>query len=78
MHFSPLGTKLYFHGNSLRKNAVVLTPNMAALSRGCKPRILATIVKHFDWAGYSQQRRRTYFNTVSEDNKNNSFRPTNG
>ena len=39
-HFSPLGTKLYFHVNSSRKYSFVLTPNMAALSRGCKPRIL--------------------------------------
>ena len=31
-HFSPMGTKLCFHVNSSRKN-------MAALSRGCKPRI---------------------------------------
>ena len=38
-HFSPLGTKLYFHVNSSRKNSVVLTPNMAVLSRGCKPRM---------------------------------------
>ena len=38
-HFSPLGPKLYFHVNSSRKNSVVLTPNMVALSRGCKPRI---------------------------------------
>ena len=38
-HFSPLGTKLYFHVNSSRKYSFVLTPNMAALSRGCKPRI---------------------------------------
>ena len=38
-HFSPLGTKLYFHLNSSRKYYFVLTPNMAALSRGCKPRI---------------------------------------
>ena len=35
-HFSPLGTKLYFHVNSSRKYSFVLTPNMAALSRGCK------------------------------------------
>ena len=34
-HFSPLGTKLYFHVNSSRKTSIVLTPNMAALSRGC-------------------------------------------
>ena len=39
-HFSPLGTKLYFHVNSLRKYSFVLTPNMAALSRDCKPRIM--------------------------------------
>ena len=34
-HFSPLGTKLYFNVNSSRKTSIVLTPNMAALSRGC-------------------------------------------
>ena len=33
-HFSPLGTKLYFQVNSSRKNYIVLTPNMAASSRG--------------------------------------------
>ena len=38
-HFSPLGTKLYFHVNSSRKYSFILTPNMATLSRGCKPRI---------------------------------------
>ena len=31
MHFSPLGTEIYFHVNSSRKNSVVLIPNMAAL-----------------------------------------------
>ena len=31
----------YFHVNSSRKYSFVLTPNMAALSRGCKPRILS-------------------------------------
>ena len=36
---SPLGTKHHFHVNSLRKNFIVLTPNMAALSLGYKPRI---------------------------------------
>ena len=36
-HFSPLGTKLYSHVNSSRKT--LFTPNMTALSRGCKPRI---------------------------------------
>ena len=39
-HLSPLGTKLYFHVNWSRKNSVGLTPNMAALSRGCKLRIV--------------------------------------
>ena len=39
-HFSPLGTKLYFLVNSSRKYSFVLTPNMAALSRGCKARIV--------------------------------------
>lgn len=38
-HFSPLGTKLHFHVNSARKNSILFTPNMAAQSRGCKPRI---------------------------------------
>ena len=40
-HFSPLGAKLYFHENFSSKISIVLTPNMAALSRGCKPRIVA-------------------------------------
>ena len=39
-HFSPRGTKLYFHVNFSRKYSFVLSPNMAALSRGCKPRIV--------------------------------------
>ena len=38
-HISSLGTKLYFHVNFSHKISIVLTPNMAALSRGCKPRI---------------------------------------
>ena len=33
-HFSPLGTKLYFHVNSSIKNSIILTLNMAAFSRG--------------------------------------------
>ena len=37
-HFSPLGTS--------RKNTIVLTPNMAALSRGYKPRISIRIPSH--------------------------------
>ena len=38
-HFAPLGTKLCCHVNSLKKNSIVLTPNMAALSHGCSPRV---------------------------------------
>ena len=39
-HFTPLGTKLFLCVNSSReKNSIVLTLNMAALSRGCKPSI---------------------------------------
>ena len=34
-HFSPLGTKLYFHVNSSSKKSTVLAPNMAAVLRGC-------------------------------------------
>ena len=33
------GTKRYFHVNFSSKISILLTPNMAALSRGCKPRI---------------------------------------
>ena len=36
-HFCSLGTKLCFHVNSSSKNYIVLTPNMAALSRDRKP-----------------------------------------
>ena len=38
-NFSPLGTELYVHLNSSRKNSIVLTLNMAALKHNCKPRI---------------------------------------
>ena len=34
-----LRTELHFHVNSSRKDSIVLINNMAALSRGCKPRI---------------------------------------
>ena len=34
--FPPLGTKLFYHANSAKKFFIVLTTNMAALSRGCK------------------------------------------
>ena len=44
MRFSPLGTKLYFHANSTKKDCFLLTTNMAALSRGCKPRIKLSIL----------------------------------
>ena len=37
-HLSPL-TKLHVHVNYSWSNSVLLTTNMAALSRGCKPRI---------------------------------------
>ena len=40
---SPLGTKLCFHVNSSRKNSTVPTPNMTALSHGCKPKIAFNI-----------------------------------
>ena len=42
-YLSPLGTKLYFCVNSSRKNSIVLTLNMAALSPGCKPRICGVL-----------------------------------
>ena len=38
-HFSPLGNELYFDANLVEKYSFVLTTNMAALSRGCNPRI---------------------------------------
>ena len=43
-YFSPLGTELYFHVNSSRRNSIVLTPKMGALLRGCKPRIHKVVV----------------------------------
>ena len=52
-HFSPLGNKIYFHVNSLRQNSLVLTPNMSALSRSCKPRtaivLCALYPNYFGW-----------------------------
>ena len=47
INFSPLGTKLYFHVNSLRKNYIVLTFNKAAFSRGCKPRITSYLINYW-------------------------------
>ena len=40
-HFSCLGSNLYFHVHSSRNNSIVPTPNIATLSRVCKPRIPA-------------------------------------
>ena len=40
----PLGTKLYFHVNSWRKNYIVLTFNIITFSRGCKPRITSYLI----------------------------------
>ena len=37
--FPSLGTELFYHANSAKFFFIVLSPNMAALSRGCKPRI---------------------------------------
>ena len=53
-HFSPLGTKLHLHVNSARKNSILLTPYMAALSRGCKPRIVC--LKRFLYSRYMPPR----------------------
>ena len=44
INFSPLGTKLYFHVNSLRTIYIILTFNTAAFSRGCKPRIASYLI----------------------------------
>jgi len=62
MHFS-LGTKLYFHLNFLRKNSIVLTPNMAALSPGCKPRIFISFI--FQNIFYVQDRQYRLFTHVA-------------
>ena len=37
--FPLLGTELLYHANSAKNFFIVLSPNIAALSRGCKPRI---------------------------------------
>ena len=37
--FSPLGKQLFFMSILRKQNYIVLTPNMAALSSDCKPRI---------------------------------------
>ena len=43
--FPPLGTKLFYHANSAKKFFIVLTTNMAALSRGCKRSILQLLLQ---------------------------------
>ena len=43
--FPPLGTKLFYHANSAKKFFIVLTTNMAALSRGCKRSIACDFQK---------------------------------
>ena len=48
-YFSPPGPKLYFHVNSSRKNSTVLTPNMAVLSHGWKPRIQSNDATEKKW-----------------------------
>jgi len=53
-HFCSLGSKLCFHVNSSSKNSIVLTPNMAALSRGRKPivkfRTFGSVNDQMPWA----------------------------
>ena len=49
INFSPLGTKLYFHVNSLRKIYIILTFNKAAFSRDCKPRITSYLIVGSIW-----------------------------
>ena len=56
-YFSPLGSKLYFHANSSRKNSNVLTPYMAALSRDCKLRILS-LLAIISWEHLQLQQRQ--------------------
>ena len=51
--FSPLGTRLHLHVNSARKFCCT-DPHMAALSRGCKPRI--PCLKHFFYFRYMPPR----------------------
>ena len=47
-HFSPLGTKPYFSCKFFEKK-IVLTTNIAALSRGCKPRINHVFFNYQSW-----------------------------
>ena len=43
--FPRLGTKLFYYANSAKTFFIVLTTNMAALSRGCKRSIPTTWVR---------------------------------
>ena len=49
INFSPLGTKLYFHVNSWRKNYIVLTFNIITFSRDWKPRITWYLIVGSIW-----------------------------
>ena len=52
INFFPLGTKLYFHVNSLRKIYIILTFNKAAFPRDCKPRITSYFICWFNLTCY--------------------------
>ena len=62
--FPPLGTKLFYHANSAKKFFIVLTTNMAALSRGCK-RSIQHEKAHRRWEGRGGQRWLTKENKGS-------------
>ena len=51
-----MGTKLYFHINSWRKNYIVLTFNIITFSRGCKPRITSYLIVGSIWPVTMPQR----------------------
>ena len=63
--FSPLGTKLYFHGNYSRKNSVVLTPNMATLSSDCKRRIAIRCTSKCEISSWTELFKRFVFHSKS-------------
>ena len=60
--FPPLGTKLFYHANSAKKFFIVLTTNMAALSRGCKRSIKWRPTRGFEdelrLKGYREDERK--------------------
>ena len=49
-------TKLHFHVNSSRKNSIVLTTNMVASSRGCKPKKIHCYLQSFSPYHFLRQR----------------------